>query len=281
MPSNVSMLPNKAATVIAVTSGKGGVGKSNITVNLAIALSQLGNKTTVLDMDLGLANIDVLLNLKPKANMTDLIAGRCSIEDIVVQGPAGINIVPGGSGDETLANLGEKGIDRLTSSLKGLCSSSDFLIIDTAAGLSQNTVSFTYLADLIVVVSTPEPTAMLDAYAMVKTIHKNAPNSKLNLLFNMARSDVDARIAINKFTTVAKGFLDFSAQNAEYLLYDTAIGDAVRKRRPFIIGSPDIQASKAIQAFAKKLVKAKPDKTACGQNQSNFLNRMFKMLKIA
>ena len=268
------------ARVVAVTSGKGGVGKTNVSVNLAIALAQLDKRVIVWDMDLGLANVDVLLNIKVDSNLSDVLAGRKSIDEIIVTGPAGMQVVPGASGDDHLANLSDRERHFLLRALEYVTAKADFLIIDTGAGIAANTTQFTSAADDVIVVSTPEPTAMLDAYAMVKLVNKTGPHSTIHFLVNMARSHKEARHAILSMVSIAEGFIGRHLEEEAFLLYDPAVGDAVRHRRPFVLTSPESEAAQAIREFAGALVKS-PRKTSAPAQEAEhggFLHRLMHRL---
>ncbi|OOZ38849.1 hypothetical protein BOW53_13920 [Solemya pervernicosa gill symbiont] len=220
------------ARVIAVTSGKGGVGKTNIAVSLSIALANLGERVILMDMDMGLANIDVILNLRVTDNLADVLAGRKRIDEIMIETPYGIGVVPGASGDEHLANLSEDEQLQLRDALYFLSGAADYLIIDTGAGISRNTTMFTGSADEVLVVATPEPTSMVDAYAAIKTVHGMAPEADIHLLLNMARSKQDAERATRRISHIALNFIHSRLQNDGYILFDGVVSDAVRKKTP-------------------------------------------------
>lgn len=238
------------ARVIAITSGKGGVGKTNIAVNLAIALAQLGRRVILWDLDFGLANVHVLLNLGVQADLSDVLRGEKGIDDVMTTGPAKIHVVPGASGDEDLANLGPKERRQLLKVIEHMAQRADYIILDTGAGIAANTVQFTAAADDILIVTTPEPTAMLDAYATMKVMYGTSPFSRMHLIMNMARDRREARQALMRMATISHHFLSGQLMEDGYLLHDHAIGDAVRRRKPFILSAPDSQPARAIQVIA-------------------------------
>ncbi|HKJ08611.1 MAG TPA: MinD/ParA family protein [Gammaproteobacteria bacterium] len=266
-----------SATVIAITSGKGGVGKSNVAANLAITLAQSNARVVLLDMDLGLANAHVLLGMSSQASLGDVLAGTKSIEEVAVPGPGNITVVPGGAADEELANLSSFALRRLLNSLKGLCRSFDYVIIDTAAGLSRNTLSFATASDVVVVVTTPEPTALLDAYAVFKSL-KTTSDPTLHLLINMARTPQEGKQAIRRLDTVIRSFWHVPLENTHCVPFDGAIGDAVRARRPVNLAYPNCPAARSIRAFGEKILHQDVPNHGCLQNEQSLLGRLFQTL---
>ncbi len=250
MNPTASLDNTSLARVIAVTSGKGGVGKSNVAANLAIALAQRGRRVILWDLDFGLANIDTLLNLDVKGNFGDVLRGEKHIDEVTVVGPAKIHVVPGASGDEDLANLGDKERGQLLKAIEYMAHHADYIILDTGAGIAANTIRFTAAADDILIITTPEPTAMLDAYATMKVIYSNSPNSRLHLIMNMARDRREARQALARMATIAQHFLSGHLLEEGYLLHDPAVGDAVRRRKPFILSAADCQPARALHVIA-------------------------------
>lgn len=265
--------------VLAVTSGKGGVGKTNISVNLAIALAQSGYRVTLWDLDLGLANVDVILNLSVKVDLSDVLEGKRRLEEIIVEGPCGIRVIPGASGDDRLANLSPrelaffaKGIDRLTGD-------ADWIIIDTGAGISRSTLQFAATADEVLIVTTPEPTSMLDAYGTVKLLAREAPDCELHLVVNMARSAKEARNTLWRITASAESFIGNHLDEDGFILYDPVVGDAVRRRMPFLLMQPDGEAAASIRTIARLLDAHPPMSMQRRMHQhGNFLRRMLKQL---
>lgn len=246
---------NNSAHLIAVTSGKGGVGKTNLSVNLSIALAQLGKRVVLMDMDLGMANADILLDVKTEKTLGDIVEGQADIDDVIVDTRYKVKLIPGASGDEKLANLSVSKTRRLMSVLESLNSTTDYIVLDIGAGLSEHTITMTAAADDIIVVTTPEPTAMLDAYAMLKAVHNRDAKAHIHVIMNMARSDKEARSATRNLNRIAEHFISTHLEDDGYVLYDGAVGDAVRKRRPVISEYPDSEASQAIQKIAESLDK--------------------------
>ncbi|NLO89008.1 MAG: MinD/ParA family protein [Clostridia bacterium] len=248
----------KAPTrVIAVTSGKGGVGKTNLVVNLAICLASSGRKVALLDADLGTANVDVLLGIIPKHSLYDVLNGRKKIEEITIKGPAGVNFIPGGSGyDEMmfLSKLKKKAIEEGIGNFTG---KQDFLFIDTGAGISRNVLAFVSAASEVIVVVTPEPTSIADAYALIKVLWKFNLNERIHLLVNMATSFSEARQTAERITAAAKHFLKKEINVLGYVLDDECVGKAVKKQMPFVLQYPRARASYQIKNVAKNLMMGK------------------------
>lgn len=268
-----------SARTIAVTSGKGGVGKTNVAVNLAIALADLGRRVVLWDMDLGLANVDVLLNIKVSADLGDVLAGRLQLEEIIVTGPGGVHVIPGASGDERLANLADHQVRALVNDLERLTHQADFIIIDTGAGLSRHTLQFAAGADEVLLVTTPEPTAMLDAYAVVKLLSRDSAPSEIHLLVNMARDVREARNTIWRITASAENFIGSHLQEDGYILFDKAVGDAVRRRTPVLLAAPESAASKSIRTIADLIDKAAPLSIRREAPEAHgFVKRLFRAL---
>ena len=241
------------ATVIAVTSGKGGVGKSNVAVNLAVHFAAAGKDVVLLDADLGLANADVLCNCEMPFNLSHVIARKKTIHQVAVKAPGGFRLVGGASGLARMADLSDLERQRLVDSLGEIERQADVLLIDTGAGISPNVLSFTRAADHVLVVTTPEPTAITDAYAVVKVISRDGGERQLSLLVNQTRSSAEARIVYDRITKVARQFLGVSVLEAGHVPHDPAVPAAVRRRVPFAIASPNSPASLSLAALAVRL----------------------------
>lgn len=244
----------KRTRVMAVTSGKGGVGKTNVVTNLAIALSEAGMRVLVVDADLGLANIDVLLGLHPRHNLGHVVSGQKSLEDVIINGPAGIRIIPGASGLQDLAQMEIARRHALLTDLVSLEEQADLLIIDTGAGLSNSVMDFVVSADEVVVITTPEPTAIADAYAMVKVLSQTASDASIRLLVNQARSQSEAEQVTDQILSVARRFLNVFVDDLGYVLVDVAVQRSVRAQKPFVLLYPHSSASECIKAVAKRLM---------------------------
>lgn len=246
--------------VIAVTSGKGGVGKTNIVTNLAIALSRQGIRVLVLDGDLGLANVDLLLGVAPQFDLQDVILGNRNIRDIVLEGPDGIRVVPASSGVEELANLDEYRTEVLLRSLSELEQETDIILIDAPSGIGQHATSLVQGADKILVVTTPEPTSFSDAYAMIKVLVKRPLKATPALLVNQADSEDSALAVARRVKGVAKRFLNIDIDYWGYVLADESVPKSVLRQEPFLSTYPYSPAASCIYQLARRVL-GHPDKS--------------------
>jgi flagellar biosynthesis protein FlhG len=241
------------ARVITITSGKGGVGKSNIAANLSICLAASGRDVVLIDADLGLANLDVILNLKARHTLADVLDGRGRLEQIVQAGPGGIQVICGASGLTQMTELGEFQRQRIIQELSGLETQADFIVIDTGAGISRDVLAFCECSDHTVVITTPDPTSITDAYAMIKQIVL-APNPpRISLLVNMVESRTEAKKVFQRLSVAANKFLKVALYDAGYVLTDDYVSQAVRHREPFVLLHPRCQASYCLLALAGKI----------------------------
>ncbi|MEM8739362.1 MAG: MinD/ParA family protein [Planctomycetota bacterium] len=243
----------RLAQTIAVTSGKGGVGKTSMTVSLAVQLARLGRRVVLLDADLGTANADVICNLSAPRTLAHVVAGTCELEDVVVDAPGGFRLVPGASGLANMANLSAHQHDRLQAQMRRLESSCDVLLIDTGAGVGPNVLSFCAAAQRVLVVTTPEPTSITDAYAVIKTITHQTTAPDLRLLINMTRDEAEARAVFSRISGVCQRFLNLSPGYAGHVVADPRVPHAVRQRRPFVLDAPQTKASACVLSLAHRL----------------------------
>jgi len=254
----------RAPHVIAIASGKGGVGKTNLTANLAVALASRGLRVCVLDADLGLANLDVVLGLSPARSLRDVVRGERRLEDVLIDGPAGIRIIPAASGFEELTRLGPDDQLRLLAEIDGLEASVDVLLVDTAAGISANVLYFTAAAADTLVVITPEPTALTDAYALVKVLATRYGRREFLVAVNMAAGQADAEAAFRRLARVAERFLRVRLEYQGYVPYDDALPRAVREQHPVVLAAPGSPASQALTALAGRLAIRPPGRPTGG-----------------
>jgi flagellar biosynthesis protein FlhG len=259
--------------VISVTSGKGGVGKSNVVSNLAIALSAQGKKVLLIDADLGLGNLDVLLGLSPVYNLNHVLNGEKSIIDILIDGPAGIKIIPAGSGVQELTSLGQHEKLKLLDELDMLEEQFDILIVDTEAGISENVTYFTVAAQEIFVVVTPEPTSITDAYALIKLLATRYSEHHFKVLVNMAKDSEDALEVFRKLANVAGRFLDISLDYLGCVVKDEKVVEAVKRQKAVTELFPDSDAAQCYTTIARRVIENKRQNRVKGNIQF-FFRRM-------
>ena len=250
--------------VIAITSGKGGVGKTNIATNLAYHLTQMKKRTLVLDADMGLANIDVILGLAPKYNLYHVLKGEKALADVIVEGPGGMKILPATSGIPEMAELSRGEKLALLDELEGLGSELDFMLIDTAAGIAGNVIYFNVAAREIIVVASPEPTSITDAYALIKILYSQYGEKRFMLLANMVKNSSEAREVFLKVSNATSHFLNLSIESLGYVLDDTRVTEAVRQQKALAAVYPDSKASKCLQSIARKLCRLQPETDESG-----------------
>lgn len=246
---------NRTALRISVTSGKGGVGKSNFALNLAIVLSAAGRKVLLVDADTNLANLDILIGIHPEYNLSDVITGDRIIQDIIVQGPGEIEILPSSSGVVEMLDLDDQVQRQLIDSFTELEQRYDFIIIDTGAGLTPQIVNYSASADEVIVITTPEPTAIADAYAMLKTISHKNPTVKIQVLVNMVRSPKEAYQVFEGLNLVVQNFLNIPVDFLGYLPLDQNVSQSVAMQRPFVLEYPKCPASVTMRMMSRKILK--------------------------
>jgi flagellar biosynthesis protein FlhG len=269
----------RRASVIAVTSGKGGVGKSNVAVNLAIQLARAGKQVVLLDADLGLANADLLCGVDLPSNLAHVITRKKELRDVMVDVPGGFKLIGGASGLARMADLSDFDRQRIVEALGELEYQVDVILIDTGAGISPNVLSFTRAADHVLIVTTPEPTAITDAYAVVKVLSKdNEEGRRMSLLVNQVRSANEAKVVHGRIAQVAKQFLGVSVLEAGYVVSDEAVPQAVRRRVPFVLGAPRCAAAQCIGQLAMRLQQGVAGATQ-GDGAAGFFQRMGRWLK--
>lgn len=255
---------------IAVASGKGGVGKTNVVANLAVALQRHGRRVVVVDADLGLANVDTLLGLNPRATLRHVLRGECAIQDTVVEGPAGIRVVPAASGFEELTQLSHEQRLHLLAQVDSLEGSCDVVLIDTGAGISQNVLFFATAAQQTLVVVTPDPTSLTDAYALIKVLATRYAERSFGVLVNMARSEWEARRTFTQLLRVAERFLHVSLDWVGWVPLDPEVGEAVRRQQAVLDLAPGAPASRAFREVAERLARGPETRTPKGGLQFFF-----------
>jgi flagellar biosynthesis protein FlhG len=247
----------KRAQTIAITSGKGGVGKTNLAVNLATVLAAMRRRVVLLDADLGLANADILCNVQPRFNLAHVVAGRRGLAEVMTPVPAGFSLIPGASGLAKMADLSEPERKRIVTELEFVDETADALVIDTGAGIGRNVLSFTTTADHVVIVTTPEPTAITDAYAVMKVLVRcgtvDGGGGKISVMVNMAHNRDEALQVHERIASVARQFLKTDIAFSGYVVNDEAVKQAVRKRVPFVQQYPNSAAARCVQAWANRM----------------------------
>jgi len=269
------MRNRKTVRTITIASGKGGVGKTNVVANLAIALRKMGKEVLILDADLGLSNVDILLHLAPRYNIQHVIRGEKRLKDVIVEGPHGIKVLPASSGVQELTHLDAFQRMRLLEEFEAYEEDIDVLLIDTSAGISENVAFFCVASREIVIVTNPEPTALTDAYALIKVLFTRYQEKEFRILVNSARNAADAKEVYRKLATAADRFLSVSLDYLGYLPYDKSVHEAVRAQRPFLDMYPDGAVSKALGEIASRF--AEPAREDAKGGLQFFIGNLFSM----
>ena len=258
---------------IAFTSGKGGVGKSNLVLNTGLALARRGSRVTLLDGDLGLASINVLLGLSPRYDLRHVLTGDRPMRDIVLQGPHGLSIIPAGSGIAELANLDGEAREMLLGQLAMLAETVDYLLIDTGAGINDTVLNLVAASDEAIVITRPEPTALADAYALIKVIVNQEPAYPFHLLINMVRDATQAEQVFGSLEQILVRFLGYQPGNAGHVVSDPRVGQGVVQQVPFTILAPQCQASVNVDTLAARIL-GEDAKGADGRRGGSFWARL-------
>lgn len=254
----------KQTRVIVITSGKGGVGKSTLALNIALSMCSMGKKVILMDADLGMANIDIMLGLVPQYNLYHMMLERKSLKDIIISGPDGLSIIPGGSGISELANLKEEQLRHILVELGKLDGEYDYMIIDTGAGISNNVISFVLASDDVIVITTPEPTSLTDAYGIVKIASRDNYKGNLFLLVNRVTSDTEGVMVGEKLRIIVKRFLDMDIKILGYITNEPLIEEGIRRQEAFIKIFPKSMAAGDINRITRYLIKG------CENNDAEF-----------
>ena len=250
--------------VVAVSGGTGGVGKTNTALNTAIALGQQGKRVLVLDADLGLANVDVMLGLRVKRNLSHVLSGECELDDIIIEGPAGINIIPATSGSQSMVDLTPSEHAGLIRAFSEMQAQFDVLIIDTAAGISDMVLSFTRAAQDVMLVVCDEPTSITDCYALMKLLSRDHGVFKFKVVANMVRSPKEGQQLFAKLTKVTDRFLDVAIELVAVIPFDENMRKSVRKQQVIVEAYPQSPAALAYIDLAKKVSQWPIPKQASG-----------------
>ncbi len=257
--------------IIAVTSGKGGVGKTNLAVNMAIAYAQLGKKVILIDGDLGMANVNVLLNVVPKYNLLQVINKQKTMQEIILESEYGIKFIAGANGFSKIANLSKDELDYFANQFSSLANA-DIIIIDTGAGISNNVLSFVAASDEVYVVTTPEPTAITDAYGMIKIITTEIEDREINiqLLVNRVRSADEGKRIADRIISIVGQFLNYKVNYVGFVYEDLAVQNSVIRQKPFIIVNPQSKPAVCVKHIVGRIEKTEPPSN---EGVSNFLKK--------
>lgn len=242
--------PRQGARLITVTSGKGGVGKSNFTLNFALALQSMGKRVLVFDADIGMANIDVLMGMSAKYNLYHLLRREKRIDEIIERGPGSLSLIAGGSGLSDLFSLSQSDLNYFMQQIETVADGMDFVIFDTGAGLSQENFNFIQSADECIVVTTPEPTSITDAYALIKVVSSRERGTRFKLIVNRASDEKEAAQTADKIRVAAQKFLNVDVPLLGYISDDSHVVQAVKKQVPFSMAFPGCAAAREIQRIA-------------------------------
>ena len=256
--------------VVTITSGKGGVGKTNIAVNLALALSSKGFKTCLFDADIGLANINILMGIAVEHTLEDVIFGAKKLHDIVISWN-GIDIIPGSSGVEKFRSMSDAQLSYLIGEFSGL-EEYDYLIVDTGAGISQSVISFSMASDILIFSIVPEPTSLTDAYSLLKVINHNGFDKPIQIITNRCKKESFGIKIFEKFRESAKKFIDVNLQFLGNIPEDDNIPDSVTRQIPFIFSSPDAPASKGLLKIADTLLKLGKNNSLEKKSMNSFIS---------
>ncbi|MGZ8310972.1 MAG: MinD/ParA family protein, partial [Allosphingosinicella sp.] len=244
----------RSARVIAVASGKGGVGKSNVSVNLSVALAKLGRRAMLVDCDMGLANASILLGVNGNWTLADVLGRHCGLDDILQKGPGGILLAPGHSGTGVGSQLGDRERESLGSAFRPYAGRLDYVVVDSGSGISTETLGIVAASDSILLVLSGEPTAFMDAYAMVKALSVRHGCDRVSVVTNMVRDDIAGRALFDRFKSVIAKFLDVALDHIGSVPEDPHLRNAVLRKRCCVEAYPSSRASRAFAQIAKKVV---------------------------
>jgi flagellar biosynthesis protein FlhG len=261
--------------IITVASGKGGVGKTSLTVNLAIALSKAGKKVMILDADLGMANVDIMLGLNPRYTLYDVLQGQKTLREVITEA-AGVKIVPGCSGIFEAANIQRYQREALIYELEYYAREMDYILIDTGAGISQVVLGFIASADDVVIVVTPEPTSITDGYGIIKVLSQFRLNKQAHLVINMANNLQEANETAHKIEMVADKYLQINIKRLGVIYSDNSVKKSIKEMTPFIIKYPRSQVARDVVQIANNILE---HKIGFNNSSSNFTRKLMSLLK--
>lgn len=266
---------NSSARLIAVTSGKGGVGKTSFTANLAIELSRLGHNVIIIDGDLGLANIEVMLGIVPRYSLYEMIRYDVPLSEVLTEGPSGIKFISGGTGIMEMASLDRQRFQKILSSLSALDRYADFILIDTGAGISQNVINFLLAAHEIILVTNPEPTSITDSYAILKIVNNQNKKCDIKIVVNMVESASEADEILKRLSRAAERFLNVKIKNLGYIVEDQYVSRGIKLQKPFVLSYPKCNAAKNLQDIARRLAENE-ENVNNSEGVKSFLTRLYR-----
>jgi flagellar biosynthesis protein FlhG len=243
----------RQAVVIGVTSGKGGVGKTNLSINLAVALTRLGHRVAIVDADFGLGNVDVMLGLTPEVHVAHILSGEKRLPDVLIDGPCGLQVLPAGSGVQPLTALNEPQRERLAAAIEQARASFDFVILDTGAGISDNVVETLKLSQHVLLVTSLDPAALVDAYALAKVLWKATATARIGLVVNGVRDGVEGRLAFRQIDMAAERFLGQRLTYLGFIPEDPSVREATTLQRPVVEYLPQAAASRCFRLLAARV----------------------------
>lgn len=268
-----------SARIITVCSGKGGVGKSNFTLNFALMLKAMGKRVLLFDADIGMANIDVLMGMSAKYNLFHLLKREVSIEKIIQLGPSSLPFIAGGSGMDELFSLSDSDLNYFTDQIALIADNMDFILFDTGAGLSKETMKFITSADDCLVVTTPEPTAITDAYALMKVVNRSHPETSFKLIVNQAGDEREATATSDKIRMAASRFLQLDVSYLGHISSDSHVVQAVKRQTPFTLAFPNSTAAKDIHRLALSYMAMDTKQIPKAQGIKGFFHKWLKRSK--
>lgn len=262
--SLVGGTPQKPVQVIAVTSGKGGVGKTSVSANLAVALADSGRRTLLLDADLGMANVDVLLGLVPQYTLWDVLQGRCALDQTLLEGPCGLRIVPATSGKRAMAELSPAEHVGLIHAFSELTEVPEVMLVDTAAGISDSVLTFSQAAQDVIVVVCDEPASITDAYGLIKVLNRERGVNRIHVIANMVRDSSEGELLFGKLARVCERFLDVTVNYLAAIPYDEWMRRAIQRQQVVVQAYPAAPSAVAFRALVRHIEKWCPPTSTRG-----------------
>lgn len=264
--------------IIVVASGKGGVGKTNLVVNIALVLGQAGNRVIILDTDVGMANVDIMLDLRPGHTLVDVIRGEKELEDVILKGPFNVEVIPGGSGLSELVSMDNQKREHLISRFSSLEEEGSYILVDCSAGLSRDVLWFIAAADDLVMVTTPEPTAITDVYSIIKVVNNYRLHTSVKMVVNMVQNEAEAESVFRRIERVSQSFLELEMEFLGGIEYDPCVKKAVLNCYPYVMQFPRSKAAQKIRLITKKILQEEEElPPAENSKESGFFSRLFQI----